>query len=289
MKIVVTGASGLIGTELLRQLRDHTDDNNIEVIPLSRSEKDGLVCTDYSVESLSQIFDGADVIIHLAARRGAAEQYTQFQENDFVTENILRAMKAAKVKRIIFMSSISVYSSQHDLPWSEEQHPIPQTFYALSKLAGEGLCQLYARKGISYTIFRCAIVLGLENSGRMLSTFVRQAANGERISLRGKSEAKRDFIYVKEAARALIWAIFEEHAENQIYNLGSNEQYTNLEVAQRINKVFANEGNLDYDDTVKEKVTDSYMDSSKLYKAGYVPKYHFESALLDIREEYKKR
>lgn len=282
MKIIVTGAAGFIGTELLRQIGE-----NEQVVGLSRSEREGFTATDYSVESLTEIFHGADVVVHLASRRGAAEDYAAFRENDEVTENILKAMLNCGVKKIIFMSSLSVYSNPEEVPWKESQPPVPETFYALSKLAGEGLCQLYARKGIEYTIFRCGIVLGMEKTGRMTAVFMRKAAAGETICLRGRSVAKRDFVYVKDVARALIWALSSDK-KNQIYNLGSNECYTNLEVAKAINHCFGNGDNLIYEDQVEETVKDAYMDSDKLIQAGFCYAYNFASALQDIRAEWEE-
>lgn len=284
MKIAVTGAGGFIGTQLLKELAGRED---AQVIALSRNAKEGFTATDYSVESLTELFNGVDAVVHLASRRGAAEAYMDFKENDQVTENILKAMVNCGVKKMIFMSSLSVYSDLQQLPWKEDQHPVPQTFYALSKLSGEGLCQLYSRKGIRFTIFRCGIVMGLENSGRMLAVFIRKAMSHETISLRGKSVAKRDFVYVKDVVRALLWDLFSNKQTNQIYNLGSRSSYTNLEAAQMINSCFENEGNLIYDDTVCETVTDSYMDSEKLAAAGCPPVYTFETALQDIRREWK--
>lgn len=281
MKIIVTGASGNIGSRLLSALEKTQID---QVIGLSRSYHEGLVTTDYSVDSLNRIFQDADIVVHLAARRGAAEDYQTFIENEIITENILKAMLSAKVKRIIFMSSIAVYSGEKLLPWKEDQIPAPQTFYGLSKLTCEGLCKLYSEKGIDYTILRGSIAYGGDHSGRMISTFIDGATAKVTLHLKGKSIAKRDYIYVQDIVGALLWSISDLPEKNQIYNLGSGTALTNLEVAETVNECYDNAGNLNYDDSVAETIINSYMDISKITNAGFHNTFTFSSALQDIKE-----
>ncbi len=282
MKIIITGASGNIGSKLLAVLKEKYRD---EVIGLSRTYHEGLDMTDYSVESLVNIFHNADLVVHLASRRGIAEDYQTYAENEIITENILKAMLATGVQRIIFMSSIAVYSEEAMLPWKEAQYPFPQSFYGLSKLMCEHLCRQYSAKGIDYTVLRCGIVYGGNHSKRMISSFIDKATAKDTLLLRGKSIAKRDFIYVKDVVSALLWSIYESPEKNQIYNLGSGVPLTNLEVALTVNRCMDNDGNLIYEDSVSETVADSYMDISKITAAGFHSSFTFQSALQDIRNE----
>lgn len=282
MKIVVTGASGFIGQEFVRNIPA-----SVDAVLLSRRKQKGYIETDYSTEELIPLLRGADVIVHLASIRGKSDRYETFIENEILIENILKAMVNSDCKRIIFMSSIAVYSDQQALPWREEQCVFPQTFYGLSKLTGEYLCQLYAAKGIQYTVFRCGIVYGLDHTERMISNFIRCASRREQLVLTGKSVAKRDFIYVKEVVGALIFVVLGNFPENEIYNLGSGEAYTNLEVAETVNHCFGNVGNLDYDSGVTEQIIDSYMCSDKLYSAGFKKAWSLQAALKDIKDGIK--
>lgn len=285
MRVAVTGATGLIGSELIKELR-----NRIEVRGLTRGEDtDILYHTDYSMESLASIFESVDVVVHLAAIRGQGTDYRHFIENAILTENVLKASIRANVDKVIYMSSIAVYSDVNRVPWVEDQLVNPQTFYGLSKITGEYLCELYSRKGMDYTIFRCGIVLGITNNNRMTDIFIQRAAEQKTITVKGKSRAKRDFIYLKDVVRALVWEIFFDHNKNQVYNLGSNSAYTNLEVAKEINHVFENNGNLVYLDNCSEGLVDSRMDSSKLKRAGFKLKYDLSSALADIRRERENK
>lgn len=279
MRIAITGASGFIGSEFRKNLIPDWD-----IVALSRTEKEGFWETDYSVESLTRAFDNVDIVIHLASIRGKAEEYSAFTKNEILIENILKAMLACRCKRIIFMSSLAVYSDQKRVPWSEEQCVCPQTFYGLSKLAGEYLCQLYASKGITYTILRCGIVYGLDHTKRMISNFIDQAYRKEMLCLTGKSVNKRDFVYVKEVVKVLNWAVQTSDLDNQIINLSSGEAYTNLEIAEAVNECFDNVGNLKYDDTAPENIINSYMSADKLRELGFKHDYSLKSALIDIKE-----
>lgn len=285
MRVVVTGATGLIGSALVKVISGTAD-----VIGLTRGvSTDGLIHTDYSVESLADILEQGDIVVHLAAVRGKGNDYTHFMDNAVLTEDVLKAALQAKVGKIIYMSSIAVYSDIKCVPWREDQPVQPQTFYGLSKITGEYLCELYSHQGLNYTILRCGIVLGITNNNRMTDIFIKNAVARKTITVRGKSLAKRDFIYLKDVVRALYWGIFEEKNRNQIYNLGSGNAYTNIQIAEEINHVFENDGNLIYLDDCSEGVEDSRMDSSKLRTAGFRWKYNLTSALIDIKKEWDER
>lgn len=285
MKVVVTGATGLIGKELMRQLS-----SQINVLGLSRGNADGnLRKTDYSVEDLTAAFEGAEIVVHLAAIRGKGSDYQQFSDNAVLTENVLKAAVKAKVKKVIFMSSIAVYADVNNVPWKEDQLLRPQTFYGLSKIVGEHLCELYSEKGIAYTIFRCGIVLGITNNKRMTDVFIQNAAEKKPVMVKGKSIARRDFIYLKDVIDALCWGILKDQSKNQVYNLGSGHSYTNLEIALETNRAFDNVDNLIYLDNCEEGLKDSRMDSSKLAQAGFQSGYSLAEALVDIRSDWDGR
>lgn len=285
MKIAVTGAMGLIGTEMTKLL----DKNKIEWIGLSRSVSHGsYVATDYSVASLAKIFADVDIVVHLAAIRGRDSKngYQDYVANEILTENLLKAMEQSSPKRVIFLSSISVYSDLELLPWKENLRPNPASFYGLSKLVCEYLCGRYRERGIESVIFRCAHVLGLEESGYMISKFLNSAAKGETLQVTGMSVAKREFIYVKDVARAILYAIkTPEILGGGVWNLGCGEGTTNLCLAEEINSCFGNEGNLEYQDLGDEGISDSYMDVTKLKQTKFKLKYTLRAAIEDIRKD----
>ena len=284
MRVAITGASGLIGCETVKCFID----NQIDFVALGRFPRSNFtnyMLTDYSIDSLINIFRDVDVVVHLAAIRNTniVDCYQNYIDNEILTEKVLRAMAIVGVKRIIYMSSISVYSDLRLLPWSENQVVSPKTFYGLSKLAGEYLCSLYREKGISSTILRCAHVLGFEDKGYMLGNFLKQASQKKQLTVKGKSLAYRQFIYVKDVARAILWVILNNISG--LFNLGLDKSYLNIQIAQMINRSFFNDTDINYIVDVDEGISSSYMDVSLLLREGFKANYDFESAILDIRKD----
>lgn len=282
MKIAITGATGLIGRETSKLLNKEGH----ELILLSRNDIKPYIKTDYSLESLTKILSNCNIVIHLAAKRGSGQSYDEYLENQTITENILKAMdKSLNCKKIIYISSISVYKNQESLPWNEVDRLEPISFYGLSKLIGEGLCELYSQRGINYVILRAAHVIGIEDKGYMLSKFFSSAFKNEDINVYGKSVAKRQFIYVKDIARTIEWSL-DEKIKNEIYNVGFKEGNTNLEIGEGIKRAFRSKSKINVDLSKEEGIISSYMDVSKINKAGFSLKYNLNTALEDLYLDY---
>lgn len=291
MKVLITGASGFIGKYLLEFLKNNT---SYEVYGLTRKEitsEDFLMC-DYSSENLKDIFlrYNIDIIIHLAAIRGKDKGIKQFQGNEILTENILNAMKEAKVKHIIFLSSIAVYSDVTKIPWTEEQIITPKTCYGITKAACEYLIELYAKEHqYSYTILRVAQVLGLgETHTGMMNKFIEQAYDKQELKVFGKSEAKREFVYIKDIANVINKIVKDHKRCLGVYNLGSMEAHSNLQIAKMINSVFGN-SKLYYQDEIPENIESSMMNSRKLYETiDFIPT-PLNKAFEEILKEMRRR
>ena len=277
MKIAVTGASGFVGTSVAEILIER----GIEVIPVSRSN------TDYSVESLVQILQGADKVIHLAAVRGGDGSMSDYHDNERITENLLNAMAEGNADRIIYASSRMVYSGEDAIPWKETDIPAPNSLYGVSKLEGENLCSYYSRKhGFGSTCVRIAQVMGTgEKVRNMMSVFLEKASRGEQLKVIGKSQAKRQYIYVKDLAEVIRRiAIAESGAGQDVINAGMEQAYTNLEIAQAFSEVYGLPAP-EYDDSKPETITPSIMDVSKMVeRTGFRPR-DMRAALEAIKRE----
>jgi len=293
MKIAVTGANGFIGTELIRAL---TDKKDVEVIALTRGATDHTdtsFCvwktTDYTIESLAAVLKGADVVIHSAGVRGTSSDPDDYIVNEVMTETILRAMAIAGVRRMVFASSISVYDDEKLLPWREDAVIKGRTAYGDSKIRCEKLIADYAKTcGFSYAIARIAQVTGLGERRRgIMNVFIDTAREHGTLNVIGKSVARRQFIYVKDLVEILITLATGSEGcdpkENQIVNVGMREAYTNLELAEIVNRVFENPAPIEYRDSSPETTRSSYMDTDRLLElTGYTPR-DMEQTLMDIR------
>ena len=300
MKIAVTGASGFIGTEIIRCLAKH---ENIEVVALSRSthedaqanaQQDAFthvaeqgLCwkrTDFSQESLQGVLKGVDAVIHLAAVRGTAGSIADYHINEVMTENLLTAMGEEKVHRIVFASSIAVYSDIGKIPWRESDALKPKTLYGISKASCEYLCQYYSRKyDFAYSILRVAQVLGEgEKQKNMMKVFLDTAKEGGGLSVKGKSLARRQYIYVRDLAEVMVGMALQEGRRCETLNIGMPNAYGNLEIAKLVNSAFENQIPISYDDSLPETIEPSAMDITNLkQKWGYTPR-DMAAALEDI-------
>ncbi|GAJ38346.1 NAD-dependent epimerase/dehydratase family protein [Saccharococcus caldoxylosilyticus] len=288
MKVAVTGGTGFLGKEVISLL--HQDQIYTPVILGRNSVADNVSCeyrkTDYSIASLTNVLRDIDAVIHLAAIRGTNGSIADFYPNIIMTENLYESCRKLGIKNIVFASSISVYSDTTKIPWDEEQLPSPKTLYGISKITCEYIGNLYHRQyGLNIKSLRIAQVLGEgEKKGYMMNTFLDRAFEKKTLKVIGKSIAKREFVYVKDVARAILLALHKPDLHG-VYNIGSGEAYTNLEIAKMVNNCFDNEDNLIYEDSLDEGIESSLMDSSKAKKElGYIPSFSFKDALNDIKK-----
>ncbi|GAB6256324.1 SDR family oxidoreductase [Peribacillus sp. N1] len=241
--------------------------------------------TDYSNESLTKVLKNSEAVVHLASVRGANGSILDFHQNEIITENIYKSCVDLGINNIIFASSISVYSDITKMPWVEEQLPSPKTLYGISKIACEYIGDIYHKKdGLNIKYLRIGHILGEgEQKGFMMNTFIDTAFEKRKLNVIGESLAKREFVYVKDVARAILLAILKPEVHG-VFNIGSGEAYSNLEIAEIVNECFDNKGNLIYNDLKAEGIESSIMDSSKARnELGYSAQFSLKEALIDIK------
>ena len=293
MKIAITGASGFIGLELIQALLERED---IRILALSRSERSGEDCdrvawrqTDYTVESLEAALKDAEAVVHLAAVRGTAGCYADYNVNEMITENLLLAAGACGLKRVVFASSIAVYSDLEKIPWTEDMPLSPKTLYGITKASCEYLCQYYSRKyGFDPVIVRIAQVLGRGEKRRvMTNVFMDQAAGRKELCVMGESRARRQYIYSRDLAEILSAFACGDHGPLTV-NVGMEKPVSNLEVARLTNRAFGNPVPIRYDDSVKETIEPSHMNTDRLRGLLDYRPMEMEEALGQIAEEYEQ-
>lgn len=291
MTIAVTGASGFVGTELLAVLNKKED---VRVTALTRGASDladtercEWRCTDYSFGSLKEVLKGADTVIHLAGVRGTENDPGKFAVNVEMTENILRAMKECGAGRIVFASTMSVYNDDSLMPWAEDAPLKGRSCYGDSKADCERLIRSCAEDGsLTYGIARIAQVIGEGEKRRgMMNVFLDTARDHGTIRVMGKSVLKKQYIYVKDLVNVL--AILACADGSMTVNVGMQDAYSNLEVANIVNEVYGNPVPVDYDDSYPEKGRPFHMDISRLInEIGYEP-LDMENAVKAFRDNSK--
>ena len=296
MKVAITGASGFIGTKVIEKLGLQS---NIKIIALSRNvktiknqpKKCIWIQTDYSIESLTKVLQGIDTIIHLAAIRGTQGNIADYYPNEKITENILISMNYAQVKHIIFASSISVYSNVKLIPWKEDIALSPKTLYGISKATSEYLCMYYSKKyAYTYTILRIAQVLGIEEKRKgMMNTFIEQASRKEKLTIRGMSIARRQYIYIEDLASIFSKSVLRNWITSEIINVGMRESFSNINIAKCINDVFQNDSGYNYLFNENENIESSCMDTDRLRFLLHIDPMSMRDSLYDIKKRLEKK
>ncbi|PAE89032.1 NAD-dependent epimerase/dehydratase family protein [Shouchella clausii] len=284
MRVAITGGTGFLGKIVYFKLL--AMGYQTAVLTRSSSENNNYIITDYTTNSLKEALKGFDAVVHLAAKRSNDKLIANYKENETVTQNIYEACVYNEINNIVYASTISVYSDITCLPWNEELLPDPVSIYGISKLSGEYLGNYYSRNyNLNVKNLRLAHLYGFnEINNYMINLFIRQAFNQLTLTLNTPSKAKREFLYVKDAAKAIELALRESTLCGN-FNIGSGEALTNYEVAKKINECFHNEGNLIIkDNAASETINSSYMDNKKAeLKLKFTPDYSFDKALEEIK------
>jgi len=269
MELLVTGGAGYIGSVVAAQLAraGHT----VTVLDsLARGHREAvpdgcdfihadLLELDATVDALRRGFDG---VLHFAALALVAESVSnpeRYHRGNFVgTLNLLDAMRAAEVKRLVFSSTCATYGEPAEVPIHEEVPPAPVNSYGNSKLAVDRMiadeCRAHGLGAISLRYFNVAGAsgpLGEDHDPEThLIPLVLRAAAGlrESVSIFGTDyptpdgTAVRDYIHVEDLAEAHILALDAITAgEHQVLNLGNGNGFSVREVIEAARTVTGRE------------------------------------------------
>jgi UDP-glucose 4-epimerase len=223
MNVLVTGGAGYIGTELVSLLianpavdqvvvYDNLSRHNYNMflgLRLQKHTKIKFVKGELlDSRALKKVLKGIDVVYHLAARVTTpfsnADAHAYEQVNHWGTAELVYAVEESDVKRFIYTSSTGVYGSSK-IPAHEDTPPVPQSFYATSKLRGEEHVRRLIPK-IDTFIMRCGNVYGYSKSMRfdaVINKFVFEANFNKLVTIQGDGKQSRTFIHIEMLSRAL--------------------------------------------------------------------------------------
>ena len=301
MKILVTGGAGFIGSHLVDRLIK--EGHKIVVVDnLSTGKKENLnkrakfYKVDICSPKISEIFkkEKPQVVFHLAAiprvPLSVKDPVSTSKVNILGTINIFRAGVEARVKRIIFASSSSVYGDQKKLPLKESMTPNPISPYGLQKLTCEQFAKLFTQLyGIPIVSLRFFNVFGPRidfNSdySLVIGKFLKQKTEGRPLTIFGNGEQTRGFCYIDDVVEANIRAMKSKKLKGEeIINISSGASYSVNYLAELIG------GPSRYLPKRPGDVLHTKADIALAKKLlGWQPKVSFEQGLEKTKEWFNK-
>jgi UDP-glucose 4-epimerase len=199
---------------------------------------------------ISEVIDGADTVFHQAALRithCAAEPRHALEVMVDATFDLLEAAQQARVRKVVFASSASVYGMADEFPTTERQNPYNnRTLYGAAKAFGEGLLRSFNDMyGLDYVAFRYFNVYGpgMDLHGKYTEVLIRwmdRIARGEPPVIFGDGLQTMDFVHVDDVARAnILGAILP--VTDTVFNVGAEIETSLCDLAASLAKVMGRE------------------------------------------------
>jgi GDP-L-fucose synthase len=309
-KILVTGATGLIGRALVKRLLDSG-----ATVRTTSTRKQPSDFPDHPshVEHFSgdltdrcfadKVMNGVDGLFHLAGRRGSVgiqtkQGATMLAENLLICTNTLEAARRAKVKDILYTSTVSVYPPmdlyQEDLVWTANPHPADQ-YAAWAKRMAEKLIEAYR---IQYEMENIAIVRPVNTFGPhdnfdpksalVVPALIHRMLSGENpMVVWGDGSAVRDFLYVSDVVDGMLLA-FEKGQGKGAFNLGSGRGYSIRELVETIQEVSGLNPSIKWDASKPSGEARKVADITRAKTIlGFSPKVTLKDAVRHTVEWYK--
>ena len=255
MRTLVTGGAGFIGSHLVEELlrsghRVRVLDNfssgrreNLEALPGKPEILEGDL---RDAELVKTAVREVEVIFHLAAFISVSNSITDpetcFSINVAGTVNLLEAARQSGTRKVVVSSSAAVYGNTTVFPTSEETPLQPLSPYAVSKQVNELYAGLYTRTlGLPVIALRYFNVYGPRQRpdsdyAAAIPIFLRQLVAGEPITIHGDGKQSRDFIFVKDVARANLLAA-ETDAAGEAINICTGHETSLLDLLEELSEL----------------------------------------------------
>ena len=270
-KVLITGAAGFIGSHVAEACLkigfevvavDDLSGGLESNVPQGCVFMKGSVCDP---EFVKRLFDQNKFafIYHLAAyaAEGLSHFIRHFNYETNLQGSILLINEAVKqeVHCFVFASSIAVYGPAQT-PMSEETTPLPEDPYGISKYAVElDLHAALRMFGLHYIVFRPHNVYGerqniADKYRNVIGIFMNQVMKGEPMTIYGDGKQSRAFSYIEDVAPIIARSPLHDKAHNQVFNIGADNPYKVLELADEVASAFGTECRVVHLDPRKEVV-----------------------------------
>lgn len=307
-KVLISGGAGFIGSHITDLLVEKSYpvvvvDNLCRGTKRNVNAKAKFYQVDILSQRLKKIFhqEKPQIVIHQAAqinvRESLADPKKDARINIYGSLNLFQIAGKSGVQKIIYASSGgAVYGDPQELP-VKETHPIaPLSPYGASKYSAELYLRVFsALYGFRYIILRYSNVYGPRQDPKgeagVISIFAHKMLKGERPVIFGDGKQTRDFVFVKDVARANYLAL--RYSKNGIFNIGSGKETSVREIFLALKKILKSDIEPEFGPAVPGEVRRIYLDISKArQELGFKPEVNLEDGLRQtinwVKSHYEK-
>src|SRR6266850_2551716 len=304
---VVTGGGGFIGSHIVEELvrRKQT----VKVIDnFSTGKRENVKPFGGAVEvieadlssapDLTAVFQGTDYVIHQAAipsvPKSIIDPVKSHSANVDGTLQVLLAARDARVRRVVYASSSSLYGDSPTLPKHEGMIPKPLSPYGAQKLFGEMYAQVFTRAYSLETVsLRYFNVFGprqdrMSQYSGVLALFIPAVLEGRQPKIYGDGLQSRDFTYVQNVVEANLLACTTPGVAGEVFNIACGDRITVNSMLQQVNTIIGKDIAPIYAEPRAGDIKHSQADITKAQeKLGYKPQISFEEGLRRTIEWYR--
>lgn len=300
-RIYVAGHRGLVGSNLVRLLRDR---GFSRVIYRSHDELD--LRSQAAVEEFFR--DEKPEFVFLSAGRVGGIRANMTYPAEFIYDNIqiqtnvIHNAYKSGVQKLCFLASSCIYPNLAEQPMKEnyllsgELEPTNEPF-AVAKIAGIKMCQAYDRQyGTNFISLVASNLYGPNDdfnldSSHVLSALVHRIVDAKRngaesITLWGTGKPRREFLHVQDMADACLF-LMEEYDESEIINVGSGEDISIFDLAKTISRHAGFSGSIGFDISKPDGMARKLLDVGKISKLGWSPRISLEDGIKDTIAWYE--
>lgn len=299
-KILITGSCGFIGSNLVRKIINDNLNYNIVSIDKFTEEFTFLnkfdhpkhkfytadLCDEHIIDNIFKI-EQPDIILHLAASSFVCDSINYalpfIQNNILATQILIDAAVKYKIEKFIYISTDEVYGqlNKEEKSWTENSLIFPRNPYSSSKACGEMLLQAANQThGLQYNITRCCNNYGPRQPSirNLIPKIISCIIYNKPIPIHGNGENIREWIYVEDHCSAIMYVL--QHAPaNEIFNIGSGVEFTNLEIVDKISKIIDHKSLIRF---IEDRPGHDFrysVNTTKINNLGWKPSYSFSEGI----------
>ena len=289
-KIFVAGHKGLVGSAIVRNLKDQGYEN---IITKTRQELDLLNQKDvldfFEDQKPEYVFDAAARVGGIYANDTFSGDF--IYENIQIQTNLINSSYRSGVEKFLFLGSVCIYPKFAEVPVKEESlltgylEPTNDA-YAIAKISGIKMLQAYCKQyGFKSVSLMPSNLYGIGDNfhpknGHVIPSMMQKFNNsdGKSVTFWGDGTPMREFLYADDLADGCLFAM--EHFENaELINIGSGENVTIANLAKTLASIVGYIGDIEWDTTRPNGTPNRPLDYSKMTELGWKPKHSLHQGL----------